>query len=357
MRIGFFTETFLPQFNGVVSSLLSFGDELVRRGHDVYIFCPRPAGKHGRFRVIGYPSIKFPPYPDYRIALPVGGVPKLDIVHTHGPFSMGRFGLKVAEKQSIPKLSTYHTMLPDYAKHYLPFSGPLAWAYVRRHYDKYDKLTTPSFAMRKILMEHGIRPKIEVVPNGIDPIFRPVGKKTARQKIKCGDERIFLSLGRLGFEKNVDQIIKAMKNVDGKLIVVGKGPAMEKLKKTVMEEKLGRKVRFDGFVEKKMLPNYYSAADAFIIASCSETQGLVAAEAMACGCPVIGADATAIPETVKNGKNGYLFEAGNVAELSGLLNSFKPSEKLSTNAAKVAKNFSIEKCTDKLEKVYESLAK
>lgn len=361
MRIGFFTETFLPQQNGVVTSMLNYGNELVRRGHEVCVFCPGHKGqKHGtdenNFKVFRYPSFSFPPYPEYRVALPHGEVPKLDIVHTHGPFMMGQFGLKVAEKQKIPKISTYHTLLSEYAKKYLALATPLAWAYQRRHYNRYDKLTTPSLAIKKILAEHGINGKIEVVPNSVDAAFRPLGKEKARKRLMLdSDEKIFLSLGRLGFEKNVDVIIKAMESVDGKLLVVGKGPASEKLKSLANQRKLNAKVRFAGFVEKSLLPHYYSAADAFVIASTTETQGVVCLEAMACGCPVIGADATAIPEAVENGRNGFLFEAGNINELTCLLNSFKPSKKLSKNAIKESKKYSVEKCTDKLEKVYESL--
>jgi 1,2-diacylglycerol 3-alpha-glucosyltransferase len=306
--------------------------------------------------------VSFKPYPEFKIAVPRGSgrLPKLDIVHTHSPFSLGVFGLRAAKKQGVPRVSTFHTILPEYVRYLSRFGegilGQITWWYCGRYYNRCHKIITPSNALKRILLQHGIKKPIAVVPTGIDlNFFKPIEKKKAREKLGIGDERVFLTLGRLGFEKNVDIVLRAFKDVDAKLIVAGSGPAEQKLKNLRKKLGLQKKVSFKGYVPEKLKYIYYSAADAFIIASTSETQAIVVAEAMACGTPVIGANSLAIPEIVRDGRNGYLFEPGDIKELSRLLQNFELSENMKNAAVKSAKRFSTQKCTDKLEKFYSGL--
>ena len=360
MRIGFFTDTFLPQRNGVVTSLISFGLELLKRGHEVFVFCPKTHLKsyHG-IRVRSYRSMTFRPYPEFKIAIPRGGVPELDIVHTHSPFSLGVLGLYIAKKQDIAGISTFHTLLPEYVG-YLRFGRGLfkrlAWTYCRFYYNRCHRLIAPSEALKKVLRKHRIRKPIAVIPTGIDlDFYKPIGQEKARRRLGIKDDRVFLCLGRLGHEKNLDVVLRAFQNVDARLIIAGRGPARKKLEKMREELGLQKSVSFAGYVRGELKPLYYSAADASILASTSETQAVVAAEAMACGCPVIGADSLAIPEVVKNGKNGYLFKPGDFEGLSEILSSFSPSREMRLNATKSGHRFSMEKSTNKLEKLYRSL--
>jgi len=363
MRIGFFTDTFLPQANGVVTSLLSFGPELVGRGHEVSIFCPKSNVKEFKgMTVFSYPAVTFRGYPEFKIAVPQGRdmAPRLDIVHTHSPFTMGFFGWRVAKLQNIPRVSTFQTLLSEYVG-YISRLGkiilkPVTWEFCRTFYNRHRRLIAPSKTLKKILQEHKIRKPIDIIPNGIDTdFFRPFEKTAAKKKLGINDEKIFLSLGRLGHEKSVDVVIRSFENLDAKLIIVGRGPAEKKLEKLTRKLGLQNKVMFKGFVPEKLKPLYYSAADALVIASEFETQGLVVVEAMACETPVIGANSGAIPEIISDGKNGYLFEPRNVEELTEKIEKFEPSKRMEKNAIKTSKNYSIEKCTDELEKFYRSL--
>ncbi|MEM2878085.1 MAG: glycosyltransferase family 4 protein [Candidatus Hadarchaeales archaeon] len=363
MRIGFFTDTFLPQTNGVVTSIAGLGPELVRRGHEVTVFCPKTRIRElNGMRVISYPAVRFRQYPDFMIAVPQGRdlVPDLDIVHTHSPFTMGFFGWRVSRWQKIPRVATFHTLLSEYVR-YVSRIGrivlkPISWEYTRAYYNRHRRVIAPSKTLKKVLREHGVRKPISVVPSGIDiSLYKPTAKSRARKKLGIEDgEMVFLSLGRLGYEKNIDIILKAFKNVDARLIIAGSGPAEKKLKKMRDALKL-KKVVFTGYIREEMKPLYFSASDAFVIASTSETQGLAAIEAMACGCPVIGADAMAISEIVKNGVNGFLFEPNRAEKLSEILNRFKPSRAMAREAVKTAKNFSIERCARLVEEVYSNL--
>ena len=97
-----------------------------------------------------------------------------------------------------------------------------------------------------------------------------------------------------------------------------------------------------------------SSADFFITASTSETQGLTTLEALAHSVPVIGAQAMATPEYIKDNYNGYLFKPGSIKKLVDIVKkSSVPEKEMKKNALKTAKKFTIEKCTNKLEKVYE----
>ncbi|MEW6592537.1 MAG: glycosyltransferase [Candidatus Hadarchaeota archaeon] len=363
MKVGFFTDTFLPQKNGVVTSLISFGTELEKRGHEVHVFCPKSNVRHLEgMEIHSYPAVAFRRYPEFKIAVPRGKdkVSQLDLVHTHSPFTMGFFGWRVSKFQKIPRVSTFHTMLSEYYQYISKVGKPVlklvSWQFSRAFYKSHKKLIAPSAALKKYLRNHGINKPIEVIPTGIDvKALHPINKKTARRRLSLGDEKIFLCLGRVSYEKNLDLAIRAMPEVDGKLLVVGRGPASEKLKKLVAKKNLKKKVLFKGFVPEKLKPLYCSAADALIIASKSETQGIVVAEAMACGTPVVGANALAIPEVVRNGENGRLFKPGDLKQLSTILRKFEPSEGMRKNARKTAEGYSIEKCTTKLEEFYNSL--
>ncbi|MBA7606020.1 Alpha-monoglucosyldiacylglycerol synthase [subsurface metagenome] len=363
MRIGFFTDTFLPQRNGVVTSILSFGPELVKKGHEVFVFCPQSNVKEYRGMVVrSYPSVTFRPYPEFKIAIPrdSGDLPKLDSIHTHGPFSLGVFGLRVAKKQGVHPVSTFHTMLSEYVRYLSRFGRGvlrrITWRYCRLYYNRCHKIITPSNALKMILLQHQIKKPIAVVPTGIDlNFFKPIEKKKAKKKLGIDDAQVFLTLGRLGFEKNIDVVLQAFKDVNAKLIIAGRGPAERKLKNLRKKLGLQKKVSFEGYVPEKLKPTYYSAADAFVIASTSETQAVVVAEAMSCGTPVMGANSLAIPEIVSDGKNGYLFGPGNVEQLSKILKSYRPSKKMRTHALKTGQKFSLQQCTDKLEKFYKSL--
>jgi len=360
MKIGWFTDTFLPQTNGVVTSLESFGEELVKRGNEIHVYCPRSdRKKYLGMQIHSLPSLTFRPYPEFKIGIPLGSrAVDLDVVHTHGPFSLGLFGLRVAKKQKIPKVSTFHTLLSEYvgyvSTHAQKILKTLTWKYCKIHYKEYDQLITPSHVIKNILIDKKIVDvPIEVIPTGIDTYFlKPVAN--AKKILKMENKRVFLCLGRVGHEKNLDVVIKAFKGLDSKLYIAGKGPALPKLKKLVRGLKM-KNVKFLGYVPEKDKPLYYSAADAFIIASTSETQGIVVTEAMACRTPVIGTDSWAIPEMIEDKKNGFLFEPGNFEELSEIVDDFKTSKKMRNHALKTSREYSREICTDKLERFYKRL--
>lgn len=367
MRIGFFSETYYPKRCGVLTSMNTFGEELVKRGHEVYLFTHRTdREEHLGIKIITAPYINFKPYPEQKLPIPIGmkkKTPKLDIVHTHTPILMGRYGLKVAKRQKIPSVTTHHTAFADpmfvsyISKRGLKYTTKIADRIMQAFFKKHDKIICPSQIMKSQL-KPVLQKKSVIIPTGINTNYlHPI--KNARKKLSFQKyEKIYLNLGRLGFEKDIDIIIRGAVNFLGKndrLVICGKGPALEMLKKLAKELKIADKVIFPGYVSDELKPVYYSAADAYITASGSETQGIVVSEAHACGTPVIGADRLAVPEFIREGIDGYLFNFKDPKSLARVVKYSKFPKTMRINARKHALEMSTEKMTDKLEAVYKSL--
>ncbi|RLG21213.1 hypothetical protein DRN74_03015 [Candidatus Micrarchaeota archaeon] len=364
MRIGFFSDTYFPETNGVVMSINIFGGELVRRGHEVHVICPKSDRTEERgMKIHSRNGIPFLPYPGYIIAFPWGPVPDLDIVHAHGPFTMGIHAVHTAHKQKIPLVATFHTMLPDYVHYIAPYGkrimSRVAEAYCYWHYSYYDKVIVPSHVIKR-KVSAWIKNEIEVIPTGTDTkLFRPIRKSIARKKMKLeAYDKIYLYLGRIGMEKNIDVLLKAARKFLKKndiLVIAGKGPWEAEMHRLIKRLGIEKHVRYLGFLERDMVPYCYAAADVFITASESETQGLVLTEAMACGTPVVAANALAIPEIVKDGVNGYLFPAGDYEALAEIILKKEFTKSMIKEAYKTANEFSVDSSVSKLEALYNSL--
>ncbi|MCD6383369.1 MAG: glycosyltransferase [Thermoplasmata archaeon] len=387
MRVGFYTDTYLPQVNGVVRAVNDIGGELVRRGHEVHVFGPcEGLREHRGMTVHCYRSFPFPSYPGYRIAIPRKAPVKLDVVHAHTPFVEGYIAKYVAKRQEIPLVGTYHTLLPVYTRYLFPIrrlqgrignkiscerilrgeritvpSYRIAVSFTRWHYRNYTAVVVPSRIIARMFKIWTGR-DAHVVPTGTDlGRFHPVDKDEARKKLKIGDwSRVYLYLGRISVEKRIDVLLKASEHFlrrDELLAIVGGGPWVEDLMRMLNRINPRGRVKYFGHAPEEALPLWYSSADAFITASDSETQGLVLTEAMACGTPIVAADALAIPEVVKNGVNGYLFRPGDPEDLARAVLEGEFPEGMRRECLKTAEEFSLKRCGERLENLYRTLLK
>jgi len=357
MRLGYFTDTYLPTMHGVTTSIRDFGEELTNRGHEIYLYAPSCDREYDKgMKIYSCKSIPFKPYPGFHAGFALQmKIPEIDLIHALGPANLGWYGLKIADKRKLPVVFTYHTLLPEYSKYLFPFSETIGrWIivqYLKFFINKCDGVIAPSIAIKNLI--ENVKPPIDVIPSGVNlKRFYHVEDAREQLKIKCKG-RLFLSLCRLGYEKRIDVMIKAAKQAmekDDKLIIVGKGPEMNNLKAIAGKDK---RIVFAGYVPDEDVASYYSAADFYLLASDTETQGLTPLEAMACGTPVIAANAMANPEQILDGKNGYLFRANDVNDLERIMKDIQKSEKLVKGALEMAQERSVIKMTDKLEKYYE----
>ncbi len=381
LKIAFYTDTYLPAIDGVVSSILNFRRELERRGHSVYIIssCKIGAPKPKSGKVLLYPGIDFKPYPQYSMALfPYNSIVKLktlgiDLIHAHTPLVMGFAGLMSAKLGRYPLVGSYHTMINNKSvvNDYYPKNKQLKkltsmymLRYIQFFYRRCNATTAPSEAVAEMLRRYGSIPNISVVPNSIDlQRFNPkVDGSSMRQRLGIKDsEGMVLYLGRLSKEKRIEVMLKAAAHLlksrkDIKFVIGGSGPAEHHYMQIAKKLNLGKSVVFLGKVDRAALPHLYAASDLLCLPSTFETQGIVSLESMATGTPVVGADYLALSELIRSGKNGEKFNPGDylgcARKIEKVLNDSSPyiSETLKT-----AKDFSVEKVTGKLLGVYDSV--
>jgi len=307
LRVGFFTECYRPIVNGVVASVDSLAIGLRARGHEVFCFAPKAPGyiedDGPTFRM---PSLPLPARTPYRLTLPVvsrrnlnGVIAHLSLIHAHSPFVTGWMGARYARRFGIPLVYTYHTQLEQYA-HYIPFDAGAtrraASSLTRRYANSADAVIVPTEAMRQHLIRMGVTSRIEVVPSGIDLGLFGSGRRSPRVRALLGagpQDRLVVFVSRLAREKNAALLIAALTHDPlgrTRLALVGDGPARAALQAQAAELGVAARVRFVGELPREQLPDVYASAEAFAFPSLSETQGLVLAEALAAGAPVISVD-------------------------------------------------------------------
>ena len=310
MNIGLFTDTYFPQVSGVATSIKTLRDELIAQGHHVYIFTssdPRATDspEDGIYR---FPSVPFVSFKDRRIAftgwlkvLRIARKLDLDIVHNQTEFSLGVMGKMVAKELGIPCIHTYHTMYQDYL-HYIANGRVLKPKDVARLAHLYLKnmagVIAPSERVLDTLESYHVESPIRVIPTGVNlRVYRlrdtPEQKLSMRQKYGYDrDTPVLLSLSRLAFEKNIQELIASMPDVLAKeptsqLLIVGDGPARQSLERQVREMGLRDHVTFAGQISNDEVPHYYQIADVFVSASDSESQGLTYDESLASDVPIV----------------------------------------------------------------------
>jgi glycosyltransferase involved in cell wall biosynthesis len=302
--IAFFTEVYSPIINGVVASVDGLSAALRDAHDDVTIYAPHfPRAKNGEAGVVRLPSLPLPTSTGYRLCVPF--VPhaarerlqRAQIVHVHSPFVTGHLGANIARRQSIPLVFTYHTRLDEYA-HYAPFAPALARAMMmrltREFANRADVVIAPTAAMRDRLRELGVMRSVMVVPSSIDVArFRnAVRTDVARTQLGARDgQRVVLIVARIAKEKQLELAVDALSYAhDVRLAIVGDGPQRSELEQRARARGVLERITFTGAVEPAVMPALYAASDAFALTSVTETQGLVLAEALAAGLPVVAAD-------------------------------------------------------------------
>ncbi len=378
MRIGIFTDTFTPQINGVTSILEELDRVLTHQGHQVYIFAPAysRAQRKDDGRVFRFPALTAYFHKDSRIVIPYDRrafsvFPKLDVVYSHTPVSMGLLAIRVARKYGLPHVHTYHTLFTEYL-HYLPRlirpTRRMAERMSAAFCNRCDAITTPSQAMKEELLRYGVHKPIHVLPFGVDiePFERPI-RVDARSVLGLApDECFLLYAGRLGTEKNLHFLLRAFRRLLDRwpgphplrLVLAGGGPHQPIFEQYAQELQLGDRVLFTGFIPREDLVDYYRAADLFVFASKTETQGLVLMEAMAAGLPAVAVRAMGVTDVVFDGETGVLVpedEQSFVQAVLELLQDPQRRKRLGENARARARQMSIQHSVAKLLDIFAQL--
>ncbi|MBU0762523.1 MAG: glycosyltransferase [Candidatus Altiarchaeota archaeon] len=361
MKIGFFTDSYFPQVNGVTFTLEAWKKKLEEIGHEVYIYYP--SGDYTpKSNEFAFPSFEFRFYQGYRLAIPWGIVKKsknLDIVHQHGLYTMAVGGLLSSRENKTPRLLTFHTPGDEYIN-YLPLAKYLKKTYTKSYLlwerwllKKYGKITTASPVIMERLKENKIT-DIEILSNGVDlEMFHEAYSADFRKQHKIKSEKVIGFCGRLGFEKHVEDLINAADEFDGHILIAGDGPARKHYEKLAHGKK---NVKILGFVKRDELKKFYSAIDVFVFPSFCETQGLVALEAMACGTPVVAVPVAALKTTVDDGVTGYHYQPADTKDLLSKVNlCYTNMKRLKRGCLKEAGKNSVDNSVKRLVEIYSEL--
>ncbi len=381
MKIAVFTDTYHPQKNGVVVFLTEALLELSKK-HSVVLFAPGRQGPavedvNKNFRIYWMPASEFPFYEGYMMAkttpLEINRIlkqEKPDIVHLHAPVLLGIHGLIAAKKRGLPIVATYHTHFPDYLPHLL--RGKLykmvggigdftTKKLIELVFSRADLSTAPTKELVRELKDYGVRNAV-CLPNGINFGKMEASARACQEFRKAHgigkDKKIVLYAGRVSFEKKLDVLLKAFKEVeDGKsvLVIVGTGPSLEKFRGMASELGLND-VIFTGFVDERMLSAAYAVADVFVSASDTETFGMTFVEAMHFGVPVIGVRKLGAKEMISDRKDGFLVKPGShdrlAARIKELLGDESLRKRMGKEAKKTSAEYSIGKCIERTLELY-----
>lgn len=336
MRIGIFTDTYLPYVSGVVTSELMLKRSLEDMGHIVYIVTANLESFHYEYnkdeRVLKVPGVPIGIY-DARLTgiYPLQAIKtikdwNLDVIHSQTEFGIGTFSRIISKQFNIPIVHTYHTMYEDYiyyiTKGYFEKTGKQIVKYLTKFYcDKTaNELIVPTKKAYELFKDkYKVDRNIHIIPTGIEvesfysENLPKMNVVKYRKKLNLSkNDFILLTVSRVAKEKSIDKLILNHKklideNMNLKLVIVGDGPDMDELKNLVKEQNLEKYVIFVGKVPLDDVKYYYRIANVFVTASITETQGLTVVEAIASSLPVIAINDDSFKMSVIDGLNGYLF--------------------------------------------------
>ena len=380
MNIGIFTDTYVPQVNGVVTVIRNLEKGLKERGHNVYIFTVEHPEAMPMDNVFRLPSIKFIWEPQHRLGFPVSPtitkkVKKLnlDIIHSHTEFSLLTYARYISKKLKIPTVHTTHTFYEEYL-HYVPLFEKVSKFYLKKEMkkicDRQKAVVAPSNKIKNVLLGYDVSSPIEVVPNGIDlskfykPEVENIDESVKIFKKNFGikdNEKVLVFVGRIAQEKSIDKLLENMKVLnekrkDIKLLLIGDGPEKHALQKYASKLGIDDKVIFAGYLKWPIeISIAYRASNIFMSASHSEVHPMTFIEAIASGLPVVAYDDPSIDEMILNEVNGYKYKDKNQM-WEGVIKILEDEEKrkeMIKQSIEISKNYSMEVFVERMINVYE----
>lgn len=374
MRIGLFSDTYTPHANGVAVCVETLKNGLEKQGHEVFVItCNDKLEIEREGNVLRLPAIVLKKLFGYSFTTPlqITGFLEvkeldLDIIHVHSEFGVALFGRFMAKWLNLPLIYTYHTMYEDYTHYFNLFDLRLLdkpsikfVEYVSKKYcEPANVVIVPSTKTYNVLTKYQVKNKLEVLPSGIDlERFKNPDKLKVdelRKELNLENKKVMIYLGRIAKEKNIEIILKTIKNKkDVVLIVVGLGPELDLFKKEYECEN----IKFLGKKEYSEVPLYYSLADGFISASTSETQGLTFIEAMASGNVLFCKDRVVLEDLLFENENGFFFD--NEEELSNLIDKYylldqEKKEKMKEKSLEISSKYDLDLFISKITEIYKN---
>lgn len=389
MNIVFFSDSFWPTVNGVVTYVTETARQLKKMGHHILLVVPysnklvipHDFDKDDLFLAKSLPADRL--YPGWRVALFYSsGLDRAltrfrpDVVHIQTIFTVGLGGVIAARRFGKPLISTYHTYIAseEMFKVFGVTKGrgtrvvkKMMWEYTKSFHNRSDLVLAPTKEIFLILKRNGISVPIEVLAEGIDlsyfKVLRTREREKLRQDYSLSGRKVVVYVGRLSVEKNLILTLQVIKDValsvpSVLLLLIGDGPQKEELVRQVRQLGIEDHVRFLGMLEREKLfvSGMLSVCDLFLTTSKFETFGLTTLEAIASGLPVVAIESQGACELIEG--NG-LISSEVRADLTGnvikILTHAEMAERFHRNSLKLAEKYSVVKTTADLVKIYEKL--
>lgn len=308
MRVLMVSDVYFPRVNGVSTAIQTYRESLAACGIEVSLVAPDYGNECEESWIRRVVSRKMPLDPEDRlvrwdplkVAVDAAIAQGCDLIHIQTPFFAHYAGLAAARKAGIPVIATYHTLFEEYLQFYAPFL-PASWLrslarkFSRSQCNDLNAVIVPSHAIHQRLLDYGVTAPMHLLPTGV-PVeqFDGIGRHAFRERYGIAQDRpVALYVGRVAHEKNIEFLLDMIDLArvsmpEILLLITGEGPALNALRKVATERGLNNHVQFLGYLDRRTeLPDCYAAADVFVFASRTETQGLVLLEAMAAGLPVV----------------------------------------------------------------------
>lgn len=387
MTIALFIDSYLPTKNGVITVVIQLQEQLKKMGHRVILVCPKTTKEFDTdntdiYRVKSlqdnflksdqYFSTPF----DKKNICKFIKENKVDIIHCHTDFSIGRTGIYIAKKLRIPAICTTHTMWPDNLKYLKIFNilpSKSILNFMIDYYKKFDALIGVSSKSRNYYKKNKKLSKVPavIIPNAInvnkfDSVhITEQEKHELRAKYGISDnEVLFLYLGRIAEEKRIfelsEKCIQLLENQPNvKIIFVGKGPAFEELTKKLKKQIQDKKIILTGFIDWTEVHKYYEMSDVFITASLSEMHSMTILEAQLSSLPIIARDDESYLDCIIPNKNGYLAKTDDefYNDMIEMANDEEKRKFFAKNSFEQSKKFSLETNVKKTVFLYEQVIK
>ena len=328
LRIGQFTDTFLPVVDGVGRVVVAYAETLCKMGHQVTVVAPMyDTGFRGGypFELVDFSSAAMPSMKQYKI----GEAPwdahyrarmrmiPLDIIHSHSPFTAGSEALRLAALRKLPLVGTFHS------KYYDDFlkatkSEMLAKAgvkFVVDFYSRCDEVWAVGQATADVLHGYGYEGPIQVMTNGVNMRQAdPASIHDVERFWALGRDPMILFVGQMNWKKNILTVLKAcaqLKQSGQKfhLILAGQGPDLKEIEHKISELNLRDRTHLAGHItDARLLDGLYSRATVFAFPSLYDNAPMVVREAAVMNTPSVVVRGSSAAEVIRDGENGYLCE-------------------------------------------------
>ena len=347
MKIAMFTDAYYPRINGVTVSVHSYATELTKIGHEVCIVCleyseeqqksaffdEKSSDEKSPFKIVRIPSLaisffskedRMARFDKWRRVKKAMKDFKPDVIHVNSEWVIGYFGAMYALHYKVPFVFTFHTLWEDYLSNYINFLPDFSLRKIGRSVVKFylkraDLIIAPTKKIASVVHEYGIERESMILPTGIPDSREKYslihqGAVTLQTLKKCpqlAGKKILLFVGRIVKEKNLSFLYDVLVEVQKKipktaLLFVGGGPYLEELKELAKVKKLDSSVAFSGYIPSAELVYFYKLAQVFVFPSKTETQGLVTAEAMLAGIPVVAIGELGTVDVMQGDNGGYM---------------------------------------------------